>query len=70
MSIFGKKDIYYSLNNGIEPRGGCNCGAQCANMCSCSCSGGTWSRYHTNQVNGSNNYPSEKFREPGEFPGF
>lgn len=69
MSKFGKKDTYNSLNGGIAPLGGCNCGAQCANMCSCSCSGGVWSTYHTMQLNGSNNYPSEKLRTPGEFPG-
>ncbi|MFI3172512.1 MAG: hypothetical protein R3Y58_09155 [Eubacteriales bacterium] len=69
MSDFGKKDIYNSMSNGIETRGGCNCGGQCAAMCACSCSGGLWSTYYTMTVLGSKNYPSENFREPGEFVG-
>lgn len=70
MSNFGKKDVYNSVNGGIEPRGGCNCGALCSSQCSCKCSGGTWSWYHTNQVKGSTAFPSQKYREPGEgWPG-
>lgn len=64
MSKFGKKDIYYSANVEIQPRGGCNCGALCANQCNCKCSGGTWSFYHNNQVKGSTAYPSQKYRSP------
>ncbi len=39
MSNFGKRNLYDSANGEIDPKGGCNCGALCANLCSCSCSG-------------------------------
>ncbi|QQY54170.1 hypothetical protein JMW52_05090 [Clostridioides difficile] len=69
MSNFGKRNLYDSANGEIDPKGGCNCGALCANLCSCSCSGGTWSFYHTNQVKGSKINNGQQFRSPGEIPG-
>ncbi|MBW9159137.1 hypothetical protein, partial [Clostridium tagluense] len=62
MSNFGKKSVYNSTN-GIEPRGGCNCGALCAHQCTCSCTGGFWTNLSTLDSTGLSLHPAEQFRE-------
>lgn len=65
MFNLGKRENILLEGIGIEPKGGCNCGAMCSHQCSCSCTGGFFSSMTATEKLGITKYPTEDWRSPG-----
>lgn len=69
MSGMGKRTNIPNNGMGLEPKGGCNCGALCSHKCSCSCSGGIFSTMTATERLGVTKFPAEDLRTPGPLVG-
>lgn len=69
MANVGKRGKILSDSMGIEPKGGCNCGAMCSHKCSCSCSSGFFSTMTATERLGVTKYAASDVRHPGPLVG-